>query len=49
MLSDVSTVESVDPKNFTYIVLGDALRKESLELFNEYVEKVSELSMNKSY
>ena len=40
--------KSADPKNFTYIVLGDALRKESLELFNDYVEKVSELSMNKS-
>ena len=41
--------KSVDPMNFTYNVLGDALRKESMKLFNEYVEKVSELSMNKSH
>ena len=37
---------SVDPENFTYIVLGDALRKENLELFNEYVKKVHKLPLN---
>ena len=32
--------KSVDPENFTYPVLGEALRKESLKLFNDYVEEV---------
>ena len=38
---------SVDPENFTYIVLGDALRKENLELFNEYMKEVLELPVNR--
>lgn len=40
--------KSVDPENFNYITLGEALRKESMELFNEYVEKVPEFSVNTS-
>ena len=31
---------SVDPENFTYPVLGEALRRESQKLFNDYVEEV---------
>ena len=29
-----------DPENYTYPVLGQALKKESLELYNEYVREV---------
>ena len=31
---------SVDPENYTYPVLGEALRRESMELFNEFVREV---------
>lgn len=41
--------KSVDPENFTYITLGEALQKESTKLFNEYVKMVPELSMNKAH
>ena len=30
----------MDPENFTYHVLGEALRRESQKLFNDYVEEV---------
>ena len=30
----------MDPENFTYPVLGEALGRESQKLFNDYVEEV---------
>ena len=32
--------KAVDPENYTYPVLGEALRKESQELYNDYVKEV---------
>jgi hypothetical protein len=32
--------KAVDPGNYTYPVLGDVLRKESQELYNEYVKEI---------
>ena len=41
MLSNVFEMESsIDPENYTYPVLGEALRKESQELYNDYVKEV---------
>ena len=33
-------LRAVDPENYTYPVLGEALRKESQELYNDYVKEV---------
>ena len=37
-----------DPENYTYSVLGDALQRESRELYNEFVEKVHCVHVEKS-
>ena len=33
-------LRAVDPENYTYPVLGEALRKESQELYSDYVKEV---------
>ena len=38
--------KATDPKNYTYIVLGDTLRKESQELYDEFVEEVELVENN---
>ena len=40
---------SVDPDNYTYPVLGEALRRESMELFNEFVKEVHRAETDTSY
>jgi hypothetical protein len=38
--------KETDPGNYTYLVLGEALKKESQELFNEYVKEVHRVENN---
>ena len=33
-----------DPENYTYPVLGDALQRESQELYNEFVDEVRQVA-----
>ena len=41
--------KAVDPENYTYPVLGEALRKESQELYNDYVKEVNRIENVNNY
>ena len=38
--------KAIDPKNYTYTVLGDALRRESQELYQEFVNEVQKSDLS---
>ena len=35
--------KTVDPDNYNYVVLGEALKKENRELYNEYLKEVQQV------